>query len=1159
MHQESLHAQMFAMAANAAARSVLIDGRRTELPLAYPIQVSDEEVSLRLSSNDRVVLAVVTSVEMFRASTRRWARESGDKKVLAVVFADEALEDEIQATLTERPSRRLQAVLYQARVALWNRPWPPLLHAMEHELPDSQTGIADRLKELEGQLWPVDDINEATPLFEQTVFAMAQAHEVIRVRRGEAVVHLRSGDDLLVRTSDSAEPPSIQDLKSDLAWVASQLIDGGNRPGCLRVGGHAAVSAVAASVFGPRVRLGRIASIDWDGRPSAHDPELTALISMAKSWTQPIHLFELLEESAARRAGQHHSRSAQYADAAHLGLIRTILRNRDETRLQWLDRSRASLREPGQDLAFAFVGSDAAGIDEIAFRWKLADLAGRWNGQRTGFVVAGGDEQIWERIVAAMDDVRPASLFQVCRNGAVRAATSAGRANRPLLRILRQYASLQPHERECSLDDLEDEVDELLQREFRKRIEDESFVQSLQGTKPVATQAMVGALAFVYIIQLIWDTNFQFSQTDTLLLRKMGALNGEGIAAVVSSEPWRLVSSSFLHASWWHFALNAYALWILGRRMEGLLGPERTVLIFILSCLGGSVLHESVGIFGVPAVGASTGILGLLAAQGALTLFRRDLIPDRVRGLLWREAWLNGIIVLALSLLPFVGGWLHLGGALTGFGLVASGLLTIGVSRSVVGSERATAIRPSVLVKSLTIGTASAFVLCLLTAFAVGKPWQLKSMSSVQPAQVFDGAVTVPLPAWVSTPPETVTAANGERRLTVGDLQTDGIVLEVAAQRMTGASGIAAIAPLAALKLPANRDWHHIKIGRNLGAVSLSVADSGRAQAARWVIPTNQVVVTVDLMTTPDTIDRRLDQLLSRIPSGIVVRDETSHWQDSPELRNWWTATRGGWETEENPMLWAVSHAAEVPEASRLALDKFLQSDPTRIEQVSALGGLLDGEAAVLLTGRALARATEGNRATLRLRHIQALQAAGQHDEAIAQSRAEPFELANAYWYAGDDDKAAAETAAYMSAQTFLQKTERSVAESVGEPSVHVFEGWTAMLLGDAETCARRSALALENSILSTPDPAMNANFEQARQLAAFNQATCLIADGETERGQKLFERAMKVPVEVGDQRVLRLIRIDIAALEMREVAGAADVRAMLDRAIAELQGPIID
>ncbi len=81
---------------------------------------------------------------------------------------------------------------------------------------------------------------------------------------------------------------------------------------------------------------------------------------------------------------------------------------------------------------------------------------------------------------------------------------------------------------------------------------------------------------------------------------------------VTDGEYYRLFTAMFVHYGLLHLALNMYALWVLGRPLEALLGPVRFAAVYLVCGIGGNV---AVYIFspGTPSAGASTALFGLFA------------------------------------------------------------------------------------------------------------------------------------------------------------------------------------------------------------------------------------------------------------------------------------------------------------------------------------------------------------------------------------------------------------------------------------------------------------------------------------------------------------------------------------------------------------------
>lgn len=133
---------------------------------------------------------------------------------------------------------------------------------------------------------------------------------------------------------------------------------------------------------------------------------------------------------------------------------------------------------------------------------------------------------------------------------------------------------------------------------------------------------------------------------------------------VGGAEPWRLLSSAFLHYGLFHLVMNMLALLVLGVDLERYLGRARFVAVYLVSALFGGA---AVTLFADPfsaTVGASGGVFGLLGA--AVVILRAnggDLRP------------LISVLVLNLviSLLPGISLLGHLGGLVGG--MLAAGLL----------------------------------------------------------------------------------------------------------------------------------------------------------------------------------------------------------------------------------------------------------------------------------------------------------------------------------------------------------------------------------------------------------------------------------------------------------------------------------------------------
>ncbi len=129
-----------------------------------------------------------------------------------------------------------------------------------------------------------------------------------------------------------------------------------------------------------------------------------------------------------------------------------------------------------------------------------------------------------------------------------------------------------------------------------------------------------------------------------------------GPYGVAEGEYYRLLTSMFLHLGPLHLLLNMWALWVLGRTLEAVLGPVRFLALYLMSGLGGSVAVYLFSPF-PGAAGASGAIFGLFAAL-FIVLKRLGRDTSSVVPIL--------VINLAISFVPGISLAGHVGGLVTG-------------------------------------------------------------------------------------------------------------------------------------------------------------------------------------------------------------------------------------------------------------------------------------------------------------------------------------------------------------------------------------------------------------------------------------------------------------------------------------------------------------
>lgn len=179
------------------------------------------------------------------------------------------------------------------------------------------------------------------------------------------------------------------------------------------------------------------------------------------------------------------------------------------------------------------------------------------------------------------------------------------------------------------------------------------------GGRPIVTPTLIAGnlAAFVWTVVQARDL---FGNNQSALFRSWALMP----SLVADGEWWRLLTSGFLHFGPLHILSNMYALWVLGREMETVLGRGRFLAIYMIGLIGGSA---GVMLFSAPdsrVAGASTAVFGLMG--GLAIVLRRLKVP---------MGQVVGLIVVNLVItfvLPFISVAGHLGGLVVGAAATAA-------------------------------------------------------------------------------------------------------------------------------------------------------------------------------------------------------------------------------------------------------------------------------------------------------------------------------------------------------------------------------------------------------------------------------------------------------------------------------------------------------
>jgi len=141
---------------------------------------------------------------------------------------------------------------------------------------------------------------------------------------------------------------------------------------------------------------------------------------------------------------------------------------------------------------------------------------------------------------------------------------------------------------------------------------------------PLAEPRLTYALLAVIVLIFMYFLSLPFEGQSEFLTRwaKVNDLIREG-------EPYRLLTSMFLHLNLMHILFNGYALFVIGRDVEALFGHVRFALIYFLGGLSGSL--ASFVFTDAPSVGASGAIFAIFGAEMVYFYQHRALHGERGR------------------------------------------------------------------------------------------------------------------------------------------------------------------------------------------------------------------------------------------------------------------------------------------------------------------------------------------------------------------------------------------------------------------------------------------------------------------------------------------------------------------------------------------------
>jgi membrane associated rhomboid family serine protease len=178
-----------------------------------------------------------------------------------------------------------------------------------------------------------------------------------------------------------------------------------------------------------------------------------------------------------------------------------------------------------------------------------------------------------------------------------------------------------------------------------------------------ATVILMMVIGICFVLQMVVEASTRFP------INQYFALNAAGLKR---GFVWQLITFQFMHGGLLHLAFNLLGLWCFGRVVEDRLGKQSFLKLYFLCGVAGGLLQAGLsafwpGHFGGSTVGASAGVLGLLAAFALLHPDARIsiffVLPIQARYILWLELVVSAIFT-AMPSRSGIAHAAHLGGIL---------------------------------------------------------------------------------------------------------------------------------------------------------------------------------------------------------------------------------------------------------------------------------------------------------------------------------------------------------------------------------------------------------------------------------------------------------------------------------------------------------------
>jgi len=154
---------------------------------------------------------------------------------------------------------------------------------------------------------------------------------------------------------------------------------------------------------------------------------------------------------------------------------------------------------------------------------------------------------------------------------------------------------------------------------------------------------------------------------NSLTLYQAGALLSIPVEDPIAlHQPWRYITSMFMHADFYHIFHNMFMLIIFAPPLERLIQTKRFIPFYLLCGIGGSLIAVLISSAkGIPMIhlGASGAVYGVLGAYLFMALFRKRMLDEQSKKTIYM---ILAIGIISSIIVPNISLWGHIGGLVTG-------------------------------------------------------------------------------------------------------------------------------------------------------------------------------------------------------------------------------------------------------------------------------------------------------------------------------------------------------------------------------------------------------------------------------------------------------------------------------------------------------------